>query len=327
MPKFSINLVTWNGERFIDGCLHSVLAQTFKDYAVLIIDNGSTDGTISLIEESFPHLKIIKHKDNLGFAKAHNQAIHWSDSEYVICLNQDIILEPNFLQLASDFLDRNEKVGAITGKIRRLDDNQPTNYLDTVGLKIMKNFRVIDQGAGEVDEGQYDVFEEVFGVSGCIPVYRRQALQSIEFKKEFFDENFFSYKEDVDLSFRLRARGWQIWRVPSVIAYHARTVASPLEKMSSWQLAKVQRKRSGFAKFYSYRNHLYFLKKCLPSFSLFVFLYEFLKGFFLLITEPKIFFRSWKGYFRDREILKEKRKVIYGNLMVKLEDLKAWWRN
>jgi len=327
MSKFTINLVTWNGERFIDACLSSVSAQSFQDYSVLIIDNNSTDSTRQIIAERFPQFKVIAHKDNFGFAKAHNQAIHWTDSEYVICLNQDIVLAPNFLQQMVDYLDKNPKIGAATGKICRLDEDfLPTKYIDTVGFKILKNFRVIDQGAGEMDEAQYDAFEQVFGVSGCVPVYRRRALKTIEYNKEFFDESFYIYKEDVDLSFRLRARGWQIWRVSTANAWHARTVAAPLEKMSSWQLAKIQRRRSGFAKFYSYRNHLYFVAKSLPKFSFFVFFYELTKAFFLLLTEPKIFFRAWRDFFRNYKSLKEKKKFIYDNLAVKVEDLKKWWQ-
>ncbi|MFA6536931.1 MAG: glycosyltransferase family 2 protein [Patescibacteria group bacterium] len=327
MPKFTINLVTWNGERFIDVCLSSVLAQTYKDYSVLIIDNGSSDNTKQIIAERFPQFKVIAHKDNLGFARAHNQAIHWTDSEYVVCLNQDIVLDPKFLEQMADFLDKNQAVGAVTGKICRLDEDLlPTKYIDTVGLKIFKNLRVVDQGSGEMDEGQYDVFEQVFGVSGCVPVYRRRALKTVEFSKEFFDENFFIYKEDVDLSFRLRVRGWPIWRVSSAIAYHARTIGAPLEKLSVWKIAKNHFKRSTFGKFYSYRNHLYFIYKCAPKFSLAILFYEKIKAVYLFFTEPRIFFRAWRGFFKDRLILKEKRKFIYNNLAVKIEDLKKWWQ-
>ena len=102
MSKVSINLITWNGERYVENCLRSVLNQEFKDFSVIIIDNGSNDQTLELINERYPHLKIIKHKENLGFAKAHNQAIHWTKSDYVVCLNQDVVLEKDFLQKLKD---------------------------------------------------------------------------------------------------------------------------------------------------------------------------------------------------------------------------------
>ena len=84
MNKFSIGLVTWNGEKYIENCLNSVFGQTFKDFSIVIIDNGSTDQTLELLNERFPHLPVVKHKENLGFAKAYNQTIHWSKSEYEI---------------------------------------------------------------------------------------------------------------------------------------------------------------------------------------------------------------------------------------------------
>ncbi|MBI5076799.1 glycosyltransferase family 2 protein, partial [Candidatus Falkowbacteria bacterium] len=241
MPRVSINLVTWNGERYIENCLRSVLNQTFRDFSIIIIDNGSTDQTLELISERFPHLNVIKHKENLGFAKAHNQAIHWTGSDYILCLNQDVVLDQNFLQAMVLLMDSRPLCGAVTGKILRLQDDQETKYIDSAGLKISKGYRVMDSGSAEIDEGQYDIIEEVFGVSGAVPLYRRKALEEISFQKEFFDESFFSYKEDVDLSARLRIAGWQIWRAPGAVAYHDRTVTVPLSKETKMLIIKNRR--------------------------------------------------------------------------------------
>jgi GT2 family glycosyltransferase len=324
MNKVSINLVSWNGAKYIDNCLRSVLNQTYKDYSILIIDNGSSDETVSIIKESYPHLKIIQHKDNLGFAKAHNQAIHWTKSEYVLMLNQDVVLDPAYLEKTVEFLDKNTSVGAVAGKILRLQDEQKTNYIDTAGLRIYKSYRVMDMGAGEMDEGQYDVIEEVFGVSGALPVYRRVALEEVMYKQEYLDEDFFSYKEDVDLAHRLLTYGWQAYRVPMAIAYHDRTVSSPLENMSTFKLIKNRRGKSDFAKFFSYRNHLYFLRKNLPKLTAAVFFYELAKALYMLFFEFRLFKRTVRDLFSNNNILKLKRDLIIKNTKVASEKITSF---
>lgn len=323
MSKVSINLVTWNGEKYIENCLNSVFNQDFTDYSIIIIDNGSSDSTVEIIRERFPHLKIIEHKENFGFAKAHNQAIHWTKSDYVMLLNQDVVLKENYLSELVKFMDSNQLAGAVAGKILRLQDNEPTNYIDTAGLKIYKNYRVTEIGAGEMDEGQYDATQEVFGVSGAIPVYRRKALEEIAFQNEYFDELFFSYKEDVDLAHRLRTAGWQAWRVPTAIAYHDRTVSSPQEKLSAMKVAKNWRGKSKFAKFYSYRNHLYFLKKNLIKLTLPIFWYEFIKFFFVLFFETRNL-KAWKDYFKNKKALKAKSIIIKKNKKIEDQKLQKW---
>ncbi len=324
MSKVSINLVTWNGARYIENCLRSVMNQTFKDYSIVIIDNGSTDQTLELIDERYPHLKIIKHKENFGFAKAHNQAIHWTKSDYVLCLNQDVELDENFLAEMVRFMDSQPMVGTASAKVLRLQEGERTNYIDTLGLKIFKNFRVIDMASGEVDEGQYDVSEEVFGVSGAVPFFRRKALEEAIYQQEYFDESFFSYKEDVDLAFRLRLVGWRSWRVPKAVAYHDRTVTTPVNRMTKIQIARNRIKKSKFANYYSYRNHLFFLIKCLPKLNWRVFWYELVKFFYVLSLETRNL-RVWSEVLKNRKQLQLKRKVIWKNAKVKEEDLVQWF--
>lgn len=325
MPRVSINLVTWNGAKYIDACLRSVENQTFKDFSVIIIDNGSTDETLELLNERYPQLKVIKHKENLGFAKAHNQAIHWTKSEYLVCLNQDVVLTPDFLEKLVDFMDKKPMAGVATGKILRLQEDQQTKYIDSLGLKIFKSFRVVDLGSGEMDEGQHDVIDEVFGVSGAVPFFRRQALEEMIYQQEFFDESFFSYKEDVDLAFRLRLAGWQAWKLPQAVAHHDRTVTTPANKMTKLLVAKNRRKKSRFANYYSYRNHLYFLIKCLPQINLSVLFYELTKLFYLLFFEFRTL-RAWRDVWRNRKQLCAKRKVIWKNKKVEVAELERWWQ-
>jgi GT2 family glycosyltransferase len=314
--KIAINLITWNGARFIRDCLDSVLAQTYTDYSVLVIDNGSTDDTLDIIRERYPQIKIVEHKANIGFARAHNEAIHWTRSDYVFPLNQDIVLEPDFLEKAMAFMETTPTAGAIAPKLLRWQEGQKTNFIDTVGLRVYRNGRVIDCGAGELDEGQYDAIEEVFGVSGAAPVYRRAALSAVAEGTQFFDEDFFSYKEDVDLSFRLRLAGWKIYRVPLAVAYHERTVSGSGLREPFGQIFSRHRQRSAFVNYYSYRNHLFVLLKNWPRATGRMLWYELRKFLFIIFFDARTFravldfWRSRKKFLIKRQAIQTQKKII-----------------
>jgi len=329
MKKVSINLVTWNGARYVIDCLESIFGQTLTDYGVLIIDNNSTDDTVDIIMEKYPHLKVVQHRENFGFSKAHNQAIHWSKSEYVVVLNQDVVLEPDFLEKMVGVMDSNDRIGSATGKILRLQDNSKTKYIDSVGLQVYKNHKFAEVGAGEQDESQYDAVEEVFGVSGACPMYRRDALESVKMDNQFFDESFgMVYKEDVDLAYRLRYKGWLSYKVPMAGAYHDRTTGvSTKEKNKS--IIKSRRLRSRFVNFQSYRNHLYVVAKNLPAFNFKyfwpVFWYELFKFLYVLVFETRNV-KAMSQVIKNRKMLKEKRNEILGGKVIQLSDLDKWYK-
>ncbi len=325
--KVSINLVTWNGAKYINDCLQSLFAQTMTDFSILVIDNNSADDTVEIILEKYPHLKVVRHRENLGFSKAHNQAIHWSKSDYVVVLNQDVVLEPDFLAKTIEFLDEHPKVGSVTGKILRLQEGNKTKYIDSLGLQIKRNHCFSEIGSGELDEMQYDAIEEIFGVSGAIGIYRRSALESIKINNQFFDEDFSPvYKEDVDLAYRLRYQGWESYKVPSAIAYHDRTTAEPV-KGKNKSIIRNRRRKSKFINYLSYRNHWYLLIKNLPIFNWHyfspVFGYELLKFFYVLFLEPRTL-KAWKMIYQNRQSLLAKRKIIMEQKKIDLIQIERW---
>ncbi|MBI5254826.1 glycosyltransferase family 2 protein [Candidatus Falkowbacteria bacterium] len=329
--KLAVNLVTWNGENFLKSCLDSLESQTFKDFSLLIIDNGSTDNTVSFLKENYPQIRVVRHENNVGFAKAHNQAIHWTKSEYVLCLNQDIVLEPNCIERLIQFMDKHSEAGAATAKVLRLQNGEKTNYIDSVGLQIFKNYKVVDIAQGEIDDGKYGMDEEVFGFSGACSILRREALEDVQYEKEFFDEDFFSYQEDIDLSLRMRMRGWQIWRVGQAIAHHARTARNNAvrgeKKTGAWlEILKHRRSKSNLVNFYSYRNHLYLLNKNFVQWRFFfnVLWYEKLKFFYVLIFETKNL-RAIKDLIKNFSKLMKKRHRIVRGRCAQMEDLLKWF--
>lgn len=332
--KLSVSLVTYNAEKYLRDCLLSLSEQSFKDWQILIVDNGSSDNTIRFIKENYPQFKIVEHKNNIGFAQAHNQAIAWTKSEYVMCLNQDIVLDKDYFKETVKFLDSNKKVGSVTGKLYKWDiqNNVKTKTIDSVGLLIHSNYRVTDRGEGQEDTGEYNSNEEVFGVSGAAPVYRRSALEKVKIynashRDEYFDEDFFAYKEDVDLSFRLRLAGYSSYFVASAIAWHDRSTAnSHLE--TNWKIASAHRKKNKLVNYLSYRNHLLMLyKNAFRKNMLIRFFpltwYE-LRKYVFMIFFNNLHSKDTKTFGQLKRVMKSKRKQIKELTKVSSQDMLKW---
>ena len=332
--KLAISLVTYNAERYLPFCLSSLFEQSFNDFSVLVIDNGSSDRTIQHLKENYPQIKIVSHSSNIGFAKAHNQAISWSKAKYICLLNQDVILEKDYLKNLVEFLDYNEKVASVTGKILSWDfkNNKKLTNVDSKGLKVFKNHMVVD-----IDQGLKDVPDlenEVFGTSGAAPIYRIKSLNDVKLKNslgadEYFDELFFSYKEDVDLAYRFRLAGFKSYYIPSSIAYHDRTVKGKLD-VSNKAIIKARKNRDKMVKIYSYKNHLQTLCKneFFTNFIKYFFhitWYEFRKIMYIIFLEPS----TLKGlvmFFKQRKYIKQKRKYIKKNIRkIKSRELSKWY--
>jgi len=340
MAKVSIHLVTWNGQKYIEECLNSVLKQTFEDYFLLIIDNGSIDKTVSILENEYAPLlkdkiRFIKNKNNLGFAQAHNQAILWTESEYVLVLNQDVILEPDFLQKMVEFLDQNKDTAAVSGKVLRwhfendeeMKNSLKSDIIDSLGLKIFKSHRAVEIAGGEEDQGQYDEKMEIFGASAACPFYRRKALEDIRYEDEYFDNDFFSYKEDVDLAYRLQWRGWRAYYLPQAVAYHERSAKSQ-EKASGLRIIKQRQEKNKFINYHSYKNHLFVLTKNISPknfhrYFIYIFFYELKKILYISLFEWSTL-KALKEYLAKRKKMKRKHKFIMKNRIIKDEDFRKW---
>jgi GT2 family glycosyltransferase len=335
--KVSINLVTWNGKKYLPYCFESIFKQTFRDFSLFILDNGSTDGTVEFIKSQISNLKsqisdlkVIFNEKNAGFAAGHNRAVRETESEYVFMLNQDIILEPNFLEVIIKFLDENPSVGAATGKLLRwnFEKNEKTDMLDSAGLKIFKSHRVIELGAGENDSEKWNEPRETFGVSGAAPIYRRKALREVTMDGQVFDEDFFSYKEDVDLAYRLRLRGWRAWFLPEARAYHDRTARATAG--GDFGAMRQRKNKSSFVNYHSYKNHLFFLVKDVPAGIYWrcgcrIKWYEFKKFVYLLFFETATLMGLGE-FFKKLPRMWKKRKLVMATKTVETKEIRRWLR-
>lgn len=295
----TVSMVTWNSAKVIRDCLLSLAAQTFQDFSVTVVDNGSIDHTVTVVRETFPPASLIQKRRNMGFGAAHNQALRISRSPLVLCVNPDTILEPSALALLVETMQRQARAGAVGPKLRRsrrgaseFDLVERLTALDSTGIVRDRSGAVRDRGAGEEDTGQYDRAEPMFALSAACCLYRRAALEDIRFRDEFFDADFFMYKEDVDLSWRFRHRGWTCWYEPRAVVFHARSGLPPAARNSPRAQRQLRLARPLHLRQRSYRNHFLVAYKNQPFGDLLRRLpwtipYEVGKFFFLLGTEPR----------------------------------------
>jgi GT2 family glycosyltransferase len=169
---------------------------------------------------------------NLGFAAAQNLNIYRAATEFVCLLNQDVELDERFLENAVEAFSGRPRVAAVQGRLLRLGaDGARSSVIDSAGLFMHRSRRVVSLGQGQPDSPRWQVATEVWGADGPAPVFRRSALLDAQEPRtgggvEVLDEDFFMYKEDVDLAWRLRRRGWRCWYEPTAVAWHARTAAA-----------------------------------------------------------------------------------------------------
>jgi GT2 family glycosyltransferase len=170
---------------------------------------------------------VILNQNNAGFAAAQNQAIRRACGEWLLSLNADVVLSPNFISQLLAAAQQDEKAGALCGKLLRWNPGGEPEFsrqIDSTGIFFTRNLRHFDRGSEETDRGQYDEVQYVFGATGAAALYRRAMVDDISVEGEFFDQDFFSYREDADLAWRAQLLGWRCLYVPTAVGWHERRV-------------------------------------------------------------------------------------------------------
>lgn len=228
----AVVIVTWNSAEVLGACLDSVAATTPPPTQLVVVDNASADESRAVVAEfanSHPALitKLLANQTNRGFAPAANQGIAASSTPFVALVNPDLRLEPSTLAaLVRSLEDGPPEVAVAGAKLLRAsgDELSATDVIDSAGIVMTRDGRHFDRGAGEVDHGQFDREEDVFGITGALAVFRRTAIEHARVDGQVFDEDFFAYREDADLAWRLRGFGYRARYVPTAVAYHRRSV-------------------------------------------------------------------------------------------------------
>jgi GT2 family glycosyltransferase len=210
----------WNGRRWLGQCLRALSEQTSPPAELIIVDNGSSDGSLEVMA-AYPDAQVIELHRNTGFANAVNIGIGAARSEAVALINTDVLLSPHWIERTTARLAADPGLAAVACKMLQMDE--PTRIYDT-GDFLRRDGACDQRGRFETDDGRFDTGEEIFAPCAGAALYRREAVLAVG----GFDVRLFSYLEDVDLGLRLRLAGWQCWYEP-VVALHA-------GGGSSWQL-------------------------------------------------------------------------------------------
>ncbi len=347
----SITIVTWNSAQYLDECFGALALLDYPDLEVIIIDNASEDETRAQLKQVETKWQVIYNDRNVGFAAGQNQAIRVSHGEWVLCLNPDVVLSPDFVTQLVAASQAHPDAGSLCGKLLRWDpmpeapskspgsdlkghgfqpcrqgaqipplgaegevpqglkpgslaslngtpegvplqnfepegsvysglngtpdppqqaqtrrlprtpgegvplqentgeetsgigaDPHKTNIIDSTGIYFTPNMRHLDRGAEEIDRGQYDRVQYVFGASGAAAFFRRDFIEAVSVEGEFFDEDFFAFREDGDLAWRAQVMGWKCLYTPAAVAWHVRRVTPERRKdlplVINWHSAK-----------------------------------------------------------------------------------------
>ncbi|MBO8132146.1 MAG: glycosyltransferase family 2 protein [Candidatus Marinimicrobia bacterium] len=224
MYKLVISIVTYNSARVIEKCISSILSQNYNNYKIVVFDNNSSDNTYELIERfKDSRFELIKSDINLGYCGGHNFVINNTSSEYILLVNPDVIMLPNYIHNALNIMDQDSSIGTLCGLLLQNCINDTHCIIDGAGLNLNKD-RTFSLRYHNRELGEVDLYtEEVAGADGALPLYRRKMIEDIKINGNFFDSSFFMHKEDWDVSWRSIHRGWKTVFAPQCIAIHPRT--------------------------------------------------------------------------------------------------------
>ena len=249
-PRVSIVIVSWNARSLLERCLPSVLATDYPNVEVLLADNASTDGSAAWVAREHPSVTIVRHPENWLFARGNNAALPHATGEYVVLLNNDVEVPPDWLAPLVDVLETNPDVGAVQPKLLQYDDHErfeyagaAGGYLDRVGYPFTRG-RLFD--TMEPDHGQYDTAQDIFWATGAALMLRRSALDEVG----LLDERFEMHMEEIDLCWRLWRHGYRVRAEPASEVYHIGGASLP--------------QSSPRKTYYNFRNSLLMLYKNLP---------------------------------------------------------------
>lgn len=341
MVQTAVVIVSWNGKHLLDDCLNSLRLQSYYDFRIILVDNGSRDGTDQFIKEHYSDVEIIRLKENTGFAYANNKgisrALEDNNIKYIVTLNNDTKADENYLKELVLCAEKHPDAGAIQPKVINFFNKA---MIDSVGILIYKDMSAINKGQKEKDSGQYEKEEEIFGASASAAMYLRDALINVALPsvpegdpmKIFFDNSYFAYYEDVDLAWRLRLAGYKAYYTPKSKVYHVHSATG--------------KNYSPFKAFHIHRNQYYNIIKNLPFWIMIralIFMpirYAYLAesvfkkhGAAAELSErvaqkqeaiASIVFRSWKDVLKNLGQLREKRKFIKGKKVVTNKEINKW---
>jgi GT2 family glycosyltransferase len=306
----SVIVLSWNSREFLEGCLASVIRQTWPAVELIVVDNGSADGSAGFVKERFPSAILVENGMNLGFCAGNNVALKRSRGVYTLFLNADATLDPIYLEEALKPFAQDERTGMVAGKVLRFD----RCTVDTTGQILTRSRRARERGYSEQDHGQYDRPGEIFSVCGAVALYRRSAIDDVSVDGEFFDEDFFAFGEDLDAGWRARRMGWRCRYQPSAVATHYRGGTQTARRDGPGRRREMTRRPPRIQAHIVKNRWLTMIKNETPGSFLahlpFILAWDLVICFYLLIFSPATIPILWGHRRLARRALNKRRAIL-----------------
>lgn len=298
-----IIIPNWNGGELLEECFKGIQKQTFKDYSITVVDNGSTDNSVEIIRKIDPRIEIIQLPINHGFAAAVNKGVEPSiaKAKYLLLLNNDVLLEKNCLEVFVKYLEDHDQVMGINPKLINYFER---NRIDTFGI-YFRHWKAFDIATGEIDKGQFPSHPfEIFGCNMGASIFRSRLFAEVG----FLDNTFFAQYEDVDFAMRSRWKGFVFHCLPEARAYHRRGWTAHKDRPFAHALAR--------------RNDMYCAIKNFPPLMLSLkFIYSLIRDVPQLIQSPiKKKFRKKLNMYHEifgnmKEMLGKRRQIMKSRMI------------
>jgi GT2 family glycosyltransferase len=252
MLDTSVIIANWNGKKYLKDCFDSLLAQTYKDFRIVFVDNGSIDDSTDFVREKYPGTEIIQLEKNTGFSKGYNigieKALQDKNIKHIIVLNNDTKLDEKYIEKMIGCAKMHPDAASIQPKV--LNFFEPER-IDCAGILLSVDGVATNRGYGEKDGEKFNQESEIFGATGAASLFLRKALEKTKLSQgEYFDDSLFAFYEDVDLAWRLRLVGFKSFYCPEAVARHVHSATAG--------------KISGFKAYYLNRNRFFVLLKNYP---------------------------------------------------------------
>lgn len=278
MAFVSVIILNWNGKYLLEECINSLKKQTYPHFEVIVVDNGSTDGSISFVEQHAPHVKLVKVGENKGFSGGNMQGLRVAKGEYIALLNNDAVATPEWLYELVLAMEKDRRVGICASKVIRHDERE---IIDSAGDGCVTSAHGVKRGNGE-SVNAYRRREYIFGACAAAVLYKKKMIEDIG----FLDEDFFLNCEDTDLNFRAQLMGWKCLYVPSAIVFHK--VSATIGRLSDR------------AVYHSARNEEYVWIKNMPTSLMFRYLHHKLIQEIAVFIYVCIRWGKWMPFFRGK---------------------------
>jgi len=332
MIDTAVVIANWNGKKYLKDCFDSLQQQTYKNFRIIFVDNGSEDGSADFVRENYPETEIKEISHNVGFAAGYNlgfrQAMKDEKIRWIMALNNDTKLHENFIEEMVGCGEKHSDAGSIQSKVLNFYEK---NRIDCVGIVLARDGTAHNRGYGKIDEGQYENEEEVFGANATAVLYTREGLERTKLPNgNFFDRDYFAYYEDVDLAWRMRLAGFKSYFCPKAKVFHIHSATAG--------------KSSLFKAYYLHRNYFLTIFKNYPCCLLMKTLFwrfwsylqlvanvfrkkkretEFVKGY-SKFQVASVILRAWGSVIANLPNILKKRNFIQGNRNAKIREIRGW---